>query len=1084
MTIRNAITAPQNIFFNTQNVDDTDLALEQNFNSTIQSGIIANNIGYGVIPGSLLPNILFDSSLSATFLDGVAVLPQSQPSDPNLGNQLAITLTGSAVGGKRTVKVCVIGLDFQSNLQYETFVFRTNETQVSYKHFTSILTLLFNDLQGDPTYSLNLGGTLVIQEASSMMLSRDPEMVAQGVQPNLFFRDFFVERTSNPSFDVAWLQSQNPLLAYDISSLNIQTTELGQQILYANDVTTQIGEKFLALTNNIQKVTLLLSVQNTAYGQSSNLVWTGDLICSIYPLQSSVECPTDIAPTTPIYFSPSNIPIAQISFDYDSLAAIGYKLDSVPQPIDFVFSNNQISTGNYLTPGSYYAVTLKRAGADNTCDILLATGSPTTPNSLLTVFTGDIWTDLPDQQLWFQVWTDSAKVSDGQAYENGHGVAIPKTNTDPTTNATVDYVLDDIQFTGNEVFEAVLSAITVASDPIPDQRTGEPVDSRQQFEPQVQLLNPLDIANLEKASEPLLLGAIQDKNIKSLNVGSTTTNANLYGATMVGDELLIPVVIDGYYLDNTTPNPRFDQSVIDLQSDLLNGYFNEAMITVNANSYRVADARICTYIMGDVDGNGIVDENDLAILESYIGYNMNVGLPLTTVASTTGTSPPVVSVSNGYTAYTSPFIQETGVTYSLIDVYGNSVLIGNTSSYVATDGVLTPDPTDIRLATFGSASGMFDTLLPPVGGYRVFINSPTIQQNYGAFNVIGNTDGYFTLQKVYLTGDVMGQLLRSDIDGDGYITFNDGYLLDTYLSSRHSPNSIIGTPFSVIRLRVESFIDRNDDYSYDPAARATTLHIAPDIFEDGYTYLGQHNFVASPAPISFTQELTWDASLVVSNSNPKQVPSVFTSETGAVSNSCGVPGITCESYEDPPAFDKGRVDVFVPDNLIIGDGDLVRPNGQFYKVDFEVGTVVLEIPAGLDGYEHTIDLLHDFVAEYVDGSGMTRLGFPAMRFSDCSVVSSNAIANNQVRFSVSVQSFSPNTFGASPGGLGDIVDGKMGVSIDNTTGLLTLNFTNLYQDIVLRTLNTKVQINAFLKRGGFNNRPLFVSSDQVQSMLS
>jgi hypothetical protein len=85
---------------------------------------------------------------------------------------------------------------------------------------------------------------------------------------------------------------------------------------------------------------------------------------------------------------------------------------------------------------------------------------------------------------------------------------------------------------------------------------------------------------------------------------------------------------------------------------------------------------------------------------------------------------------------------------------------------------------------------------------------------------------------------------------------------------------------------------------------------------------------------------------------------------------------------------------------------------------------------------------------------------------------------------VAVQSFSPNTNGLSTDGYaGIIVDGQMGVSVDYTTGLLTLNFTNLYQDAVLQTLSTKVQVNVFLKKGGFNNQTLFVNSTQMQNML-
>jgi hypothetical protein len=191
----------------------------------------------------------------------------------------------------------------------------------------------------------------------------------------------------------------------------------------------------------------------------------------------------------------------------------------------------------------------------------------------------------------------------------------------------------------------------------------------------------------------------------------------------------------------------------------------------------------------------------------------------------------------------------------------------------------------------------------------------------------------------------------------------------------------------------------------------------------------------------------------------------------------------CNVYGSPPPFDKGLVNFFVPDNLVIGDGEIQRPNGDYYKVVFEVGTIVLEIPDGIFGSEKTIDIMSDFIVDYT-GTGITNLGFPAMRFADCSTVGKNALANDQIRFSVAVQSFSPNTNGLSTDGYaGIIVDGQMGVSVDYTTGLLTLNFTNLYQDAVLQTLSTKVQVNVFLKKGGFNNQTLFVNSTQMQNML-
>src|SRR5579859_494092 len=945
MTIRNPVSAPQNIWFDGQAVDDINMDLEQNFNTTIQSGIIANHVGYGIVLESLVPNIIFDSSVSHGFLDGIPIQAQNQPTDKNFGNQISITLSNSAVGGNKTIKVGIIGLDFQSNLQFETFVFQTNETQVSIKHFTQVLVLLFNDFIGDPSLSFNLGGTLIIEQAKPMSLSRDALMASQTLQPNLFFRDFFLD-----GFPTLQFMLQTALPIYNINSLNIQTMELGSQILYNGDVTTQIGEKFLANTNNIQKVTFLLSVQNTNPGQGSNLVWGGDLICSIYPLQSTVDCPTDLAPNTAIDFSPANIPLAQISFNYNSLLAAGFVLDGTPQPIDFIFSNSSVAAGNSIVPNNYYAVTLKRSGAASQCDILMATGSSTTDNSLITTFTGSVWVDITDQQLWFEIWTDSAKVSDGQAYENGNGVILPKTNINATNNATEDFCLQNLPFVGNDIFRAVLSAVTVKSDPIPDQRTGEPVLSVQQLEPQIQLLNTIDITNLESASEPFLLGAIQDKNIK-FSTSSNTINAKLFTATMAEDELLIRIIDD-------PTDPRFDTSVIALQSFLLNGAFVNAKFFPNASNpftfYRVAEARLCSYITGDVDGNGIVDEHDLELLNSYLGYNMNVGLPLNTIINTDGYT--FSHVTNGYTTYIQPFTNQFSVNFQLVDGYGNIIADGY-------DGVMVADPNNLRLAEFTSASVLFSSIMG-LSSYQLVLQSPSIPANNGIFNIISlnNVTDVITIQKVLLNGDSLGQLLRADIDGDDIISYNDGYLLENYINRKvlsqsfnstfpspdTNPYTKIGVPFNVIRLRLELFVNRNDDYSQVTTGRSTTIHPDPDIFEnDGY--FAQHNFLTQPVPISIQEQLSWDYSLIVTNSNPKEVPVVFTSLNGFSTNNCQIDGITCNVYSDSPAFDKGKVNVFVPDDLIIGDGEIVRPDGNFYKVDFEVGTLVLEIPDGIFG---------------------------------------------------------------------------------------------------------------------------------------
>jgi len=1086
MTKRSPVSVIRPNWFDAQQVDETDLNTEQTANITIESSIINNHIGDGVLPETLVEQVLFDSSLAEGFLDGKAISPQAQPSDNNLGNQLAISLTGSRVSGRKTVKVGIIGLDFQSNLQYEIFYFRTNEVQVSKKHFSEILVILFNDFIGDPDLSFNLGGRITITEANPMMVSRDAIMLAQDQQPNLFFRDFFLDFSISQLSLTAMLQAAMPL--YNIDTLNIFTVPQDVIPLLNGDVTTQIGQKFQATTNNVQKVTMLLSVRNTSVGQENNLAWAGDIVVSIYPLQTSLDCPTDIAPNLPIDFSPSNIPVGQISYNYASLQAAGILLDSVPQPVDFVFSNSPVAGGNVMEPGQYYAIAIKRAGAANQCDILVSTGGDLIDNSRVTTFTGSLWVDVPSQDLWFKIWTDAAKIADGQAYDAGNGVIIPKTTVDEASQATVDYSFGQKQFVGNDVFRAVMQAVTADTTPVADQRTGNPVMSRQQFVPQVTLMNTIDITNLETTSEPLILGAISDRNIKFFDPGQANINSVLFSATMAEDELLIRIV------DDPTDTIRFNSSVSGLATNLLNGDLVGALIVPDAvaapfTQYRIADARLCSMIVGDVDGNGIVDEHDLALLNSFLGYNLNQGLPAHTVINTDTVT---TTFTNGYNTLIQPFSNLFNISFQLVDP--------NTGSVVAqgTDGILVANPNDPRLAQFTSSSVTFDVIVGLSTYKLVILSNGAGEANWGGWDIVGidSVADVLTLRKVYLTGDTLGQLLRADIDGDFAITFADGYLLNNYIERQPfstaptttypapstNPYTKIGTKFNVIRLRLEKFVDRTDDYVVNTNTRATTTHPAQDIFNnDGYFV--NHDFLNFPVPISITKQLVWDEALVVTNARSRLVPAAFTSETNTPLHSCTLEGIQCNVYPVPQEVETGRVDFFVPNNLIIGNGEIQRPDGEFYKVDFEVGTVVLEIPDGLFGSERTIDIMSDFIVDYT-GTGATKLGFPSMRFADCSYVHKDALANDQVRFSVAVQSFSPNIDGYSLDGYtGPIVDGKMGVNIDYSTGLLTLNFSNLYQDPVLRTLSTKVQVNVFLKKGGFNNSPIFVDATKVQNML-
>jgi hypothetical protein len=56
--------------------------------------------------------------------------------------------------------------------------------------------------------------------------------------------------------------------------------------------------------------------------------------------------------------------------------------------------------------------------------------------------------------------------------------------------------------------------------------------------------------------------------------------------------------------------------------------------------------------------------------------------------------------------------------------------------------------------------------------------------------------------------------------------------------------------------------------------------------------------------------------------------------------------------------------------------------------------------------------------------------------------------------------------------------------MDQSTGILKLSLKDLAVDPVYLTLVTKIQIQVFLKKAGWNNAPLIVSSDQIQGLIS
>lgn len=1056
--MRISVSTPQNKWSDAQSVDDENLNLEQNYNNQLHSSLIGNHLGSGVIPEVLIQNILFDSSLSNDLLDGKAITPQAQPTDNNNGNQLEIELTDSLAAGKKTIKIILIGLDFENNLQYDTFTFAKNEKQISTKHYRNLLAIFFNDFVGDPLQSFNLGGKIVIREASPMSLSRDPIMISQSVEPNLIFRDFFIASGGT----LANLLN-TALPSYNIDALNIKTGYRQLRGLEEDDVSSQIGQKFLATGNNIQKITLLMSVINNS--APSNLVWTGDLIINIYALQSTVQSSSQIVPNLAIDFDPNNIPLAQISLDYSAMRDNGIELNTVPQPIDFIFSNTPVGSGILIKPGSYYAITIKRAGSADTCEIQLATGSNEAVNTRETLFNGSVWVDVPEESLWFKVYTDAAKISDGQAYDNGIGIQIPKNKINEDTGITEDYCLNNQTFLRNDLYYTVLQAATEESVPVQNERTGNPINSQKQFVPTISLLNSNDLSEIQSVSDPVLLGTITDQNIKTSSISGSTATAAFHHYGIVGNEIVFKVI------DDASDGYRYDTDIITLVSDLAAGRLNEAkLIPNNLNPsfyYRIVKAELLTLMYGDINGDGIVDTDDLLASQAFLDIDLNV-----------------FPEADDYLINTNEFVSDASLSWQVIDPSGPTVVASGS------DGILTANGME---ANFQSSTGNFNSITN-LGEFKLkILNSDSSVYNNGSFqiiNLVNNTN--ITIKKLEYTSDLLLNVLRADIDGDMIVSsidvdyINDYINLEAPFPPSSSPSNKIGTTFNAIRLTVEKFIDRTDDYPNNDSDRSETLHPTPDVFMDGYTVWENNDVKITPIDFTIVKQLNWKEHNIVVNSNPKMVPAAFNFNSGYSNYSSDPTNLNrSQTFPATPNFDPGRNDLFIPNNLIMNTGSqLTTTAGDYYKVDFEMNTISFELPP-IEEFdeEKSINLLSDFIADYTE-HGYTRLGYKAMRFADNSLVSMDAFEDNQVRLSVGVSSFSPQIDGYTADGYeGAIVDFKIPISINYETGLLTLNFAHLYEDPVLQTLTTRVEIAVFLKKAGWNNTPISIDSNKTINLL-
>jgi hypothetical protein len=613
-------------FFDGMQLTRDDLRDEQARHVGIDAATVANFIGSGVVGDAASPLIILDTNslntqqqalLDAYSFDGQNVYIGTgleQASDAVKGVLLAVTMSGVDLSGSMKSKVSIIGETFGGNLVHDDLTFEENGTQITRGRYKEILGILFNDFAGNLFGSLapaidgyQLSGRCVIREAQAMEVSTDTLFAWQTVQPNQFFGNFII---GSPSYTLTTLLQSIIGPSRSVADLNISIASFAQRELLPDDVTTRIGQKFLATGNNIQKISVLLSVlRDNSAPVGDEYRWSGQIVLNLHALQTTVDCPVKPTPDNLEDFDPDPTVVAQLSLDVDDLERQGVVLDGYARKIDFVLTETSIADPSIssIEVGRYYIFTIGRAGNANIGTMLLEEAVHTATYGYMAIYDGSQWINVYESDMWFEVYGDYIKIADGIAYQDGIGVEIPRLSEDSAG-------IEQPYFVGTVAFDTtakdaknftIVEVQSTYSDTEQDPRTGNPVASRVTSTPSLSVIGDTDFQTLLASNiVPLALARAKDTNPRG-NPPTISGTTTLAGAVYAN------------HLHVVAPD-----------ADLLSNNVIGSMLfpdSANNSEYRIISTTLYSDAYGDIDGDGEVTITDLATISAWLpdGYDLS-----------------------------------------------------------------------------------------------------------------------------------------------------------------------------------------------------------------------------------------------------------------------------------------------------------------------------------------------------------------------------------------------------------------------------------------------------------------------------
>ena len=651
-------------FFDGQRVTESDLDSEQIHHRSLASDATKDFHASGVVRDRLFESrVLFDTRspgmysedgneaskfiIDSGFFDGQAVRVDRQPSDNVYGNRLEVQADGLKIGGAVSAKVLIVGTTYSSlnpggDLVCEVLDFTTNQVKLSDFYYLKVIAVLFNNFSGGEgrtevqlsAQSLDTRGefgSIIIRESEPFKVFARTSSEQQVESPNIALRDFITSSLQNTIEQEIRVGLGT---SYNFNELYFEL-DSKDKLLFEEDgnQTISFGQKFLAKSNNIQRLDILLSVaKDSSAPMGAEFDFSGEIVVSIHKLSTDIKCITDPNPDNLIDFDPDQSPLIELSYNSDDLKAMGVTLSDTPRVVSFDLSGTLLADPNIeptLNVGEFYVFLISRRGDNRTGTVVMEKaydkvsrksdngqdlsaierfGKKTTrfvefdPNN-------STFVDDEDSSLWFVIHTNSIEVTDGVAYaDDGYPVVLSKTEGYVGSTEISKYLrnidLKDVSEGG--VNYVMLQREDKFEAPGVHPRTGNFVNTRVKDSPSISVVTEDEYGKIlapDKDNVPVVLARVVDKNVKDAqDISGTFKTPGLVHQ----DEIVL-----------------INPSTEILSSNLVGRIITPDTECICSSRYRIVEVLCETEYAGDFDGDGEVTNSDIISLLNVVGNTIN-----------------------------------------------------------------------------------------------------------------------------------------------------------------------------------------------------------------------------------------------------------------------------------------------------------------------------------------------------------------------------------------------------------------------------------------------------------------------------